>query len=217
MLRPELVHQHCRLRAGQHYRLAARAANVNVTVGRLRPLQRHIGPLARMIGYEAAYQAAALLLQHPYSNLTAGIEQLPDAPSCHLGKRVLTADNHPGDAFLHQHVGAGRRLAIMRTRLQTDINSGTLQQQRVGHRTDGIHLGMPFPATHVVAFAYDAPVAHDDRPHHRVGRRVAQTVPRQFYATAHVFLVFYPLPVFVHGLSVRSGCRIPRTVSRTLF
>ena len=72
-------------------------------------------------------QVPAFSFEHTDRHSYPCLLQFTDAPAGDLRKRVHTADNHPGNAFLNNQVGTGRGLPIVRTRLQTDIQGRFLQ------------------------------------------------------------------------------------------
>ena len=57
------------------------------------------------------------------------------------------------------------------------------------HRCKGIHLGMSFTATHMVAFADYSVSRYYNSPHHRVGLGVPSATTRKLQTAFHVFLV----------------------------
>ena len=78
----------------------------------------------------------------------------------------------------------------MGARLQADIQSGKRQQRSVFHRSNRVDLCMSFPTTHMIAFADYFPAMHDDRPYHRIGRRVADAILCQLDATGNILLIY---------------------------
>ena len=51
----------------------------------------------------------------------AGLLELAEAVARHQGVGVVVAAHHPFNTLLYNEVGAGRRLAVMRTRFQINI------------------------------------------------------------------------------------------------
>lgn len=60
---------------------------------------------------------------------------------------------------------------------------------RLGYRGDSIDLGVALAAAAMPPFAYDAPLGHDHRAHHRVGRGEASAVGGKLEGAPHVFFV----------------------------
>ena len=145
-----------------------------------------------MEGEEPAVQPTALIFEYAYADTDACLADAFDAASLHLGKRIDSANNYPAHPLVHDEVAAGRRLAEVGTRFQRHIDGGCNEQRLVlrSHRGKGIHFGMSLTATHVIAFAQDAPlVAHDDTSHHRIGPRQVSSVAGQLQAASHVEFV----------------------------
>ena len=80
----------------------------------------------------------------------------------------------------------------MSTGLKAHIDGGLAEQRFVllPHGSEGIDLGMPLAATHMIAFAYDTVAAHYHGPDHRVWSGVALSVLCQLKASLHECLVF---------------------------
>jgi len=74
------------------------------------------------------------------------------------------------DALPKDQLGTGRRFAIMRARLQTDIEGTFSEQSPVSHRVYGDDFGMGHAGTVVVALTDDTPMSHKDCSDKRIGR-----------------------------------------------
>src|SRR5574344_2383511 len=86
---------------------------INKSVDRLCPFQNDVRAVVCVIGDELTVEGKAFLLQHSHGDFDAGITQLLDAASLHLGKRVDAANHHSSDAFADNQVGAWRSAAVM--------------------------------------------------------------------------------------------------------
>ena len=105
------------------------------------------------------------------------------ALALHPGIGILQRRDDARDAGRHQGIGAGRRAAVMRARLERDIDRGALQGF-AGVR-DGVGLGVR-PAALLGAAAGDhAAVAHDHAAHGRIGPGAPERPARQRERRAH--------------------------------
>lgn len=139
---------------------------------------------------ETSVQRAALGLAHARHDLDTRLAQHFDATSLHFGKGVDTPDDHPGNPLADNQFRTRRCLAIMGTGFQTDIQRTAPQQRAVAHGGHGIHFGMRPAATYVIPLAHNVPVAHQDRPHHGIGRGTGRAVPGYPDAALHPFFIF---------------------------
>ena len=115
------------------------------------------------------------------------------------GSGSIARDHHAGDSGGDQGVGAGRRAAVVRARLEADVGGGT---RGVARRRQGDHLGVRQSRALVPALADDGPVAHEHAPDHRVRRRRAGAQLGQLEAAFQV-----PEILRAHGQMVDSmGC-----------
>ena len=203
----QLVREH--LREGR--RDGQRAEQmVEKAVGRLRPFQEDIRPAMLMKGEETAVQLAAVGLEHAHPHVDTGVAQLPNAPALHLRKGIDATHDDARHTLAEDEVGTGRRLALMRAGLETHVERGLRQQDFVfgTNGGKGIHLGVGFATTYMVALTQDSPLADDHRAHHRIGFGREQRVGGQRQAAAHPSLV-----VLIGGrfrLAVDRGCGIEK-------
>jgi hypothetical protein len=118
---------------------------------------------------EGGVQAAgpALDVARGQFDLDAAGAQPLDALSVGAGVGVDRRDHHAGDPGRDQGVGAGRRAAVVRARLEAGVGGGT---GGVARRREGVHLGVRRSRALVPALADDGPVAHQHAPDHRVRR-----------------------------------------------
>ena len=119
-------------------------------------------------------------------HLDAGLLQLAEAVAGNQGVGVVVAAHHTADAALHNQVGAGGRLAIVRAGLEVDIERGAAEHLRRQRAQQGVALGVVATVVLVVAFADDAAVLHHHAAHHRVGPHTSQSVGSQLQAAAHI-------------------------------
>ena len=59
----------------------------------------------------------------------------------------------------------------------------------IAHRPNGVYLRMGTPKFVVVSFPNDAVIVYNHTPHQWVGPRQAQSFPRQFKTSAHVYFI----------------------------
>lgn len=100
----------------------------------------------RVVGNEALVQFETFRLQHAHSHVYACLTNLLNATALYLGKRIDTPTDTSFHPLAHDEVGAGRRLAIMRTRLKTHIDRGSCQQMLVSGLTDAKALTSAWPS-----------------------------------------------------------------------
>jgi len=152
---------------------------VDKAIGRLGPFQDDIRTLLSMVGEESAVQSLTLSLEHTHFHLDACLAQLLDTTPLDLGKLIDTTNNYPLHTFLYDQISTRRCLAIMRTRLQADVDR-SLRQQFLILWTDGskgIHLRMTLTTTHMITLADDPAIStHNHSPHHRIRLRILLTV-----------------------------------------
>ena len=165
---------------------------VDETVGCLCPFQDDIGSLLTMVGKETAVQRLTFGFEHTHRHVDAGLLQLPDATSLHLGEGIDTTHHHALYTFLHDQVGTRGRLTIVRAGFERHVKGSLLQQRLVllAYRGKGVHFGMSHATSHVVALADDSSIAaHNHCAHHWVGFGVLPSVPGQLKTPSHIFLV----------------------------
>ncbi len=109
--------------------------------------------------------------------LDPGLRQRRDPAPGDARIGILVRRNNSGDTRLNQRVCAGRRLAGVRTGLKRDIGGGTpgrlaSHRQRPGFRVGSAAIGGPTAPD-------DAPVAHDDTAHRRIGPDAPQPPRRK--------------------------------------
>ena len=141
---------------------------------------------------ETLVEFEAFRLQNAYCYLDSCLANLLDSTPLNLGKRIYAATDTPLHAFPDDQVGTRRRLAIMRTRFETHVDGGILQQMLIFglHRSKGIDLCMPLATSYMIALADDSSFcAHDDGAHHRIRLRILPTILSQLQAAAHEHFV----------------------------
>ena len=201
VLGPHLVYEH----GGEGRReTCGMIVVVKEPVGRLCPLEQDVGPVLCVDGHEPAVQSLTLVFEHTHRHLYARLAQLGYAASVDLGKRIDAAHDHATHAFPHDEVGTWRRLAVMRTRLQTNIHRASAEQRLITrtHRRKGVDLGMALATTHMVALAYYPSVTNDDGTDHGVGLGILTATVGKLKAATHIHLVDLTLSSFLRRSSV---------------
>ena len=167
----------------------ALAPQAYVSVARLGPLECDIRAVQALAGHEAAVELAAFLLKHPDRHIDAGVAELLYATAADAGEGVYAARHHALHPEAAQHVGTGRRAAVVGARLEAHIDGAAAEERLVTHAPDGVDLCVRPAAVDVIALADDAPVAHYHGADHWVGRRSTEPSARQFQAAAHILFV----------------------------
>ena len=193
-------HEYCVVLASQfmnkHLRIRSRHSQrfisiIEIPVCRLTPFQQDIRTLKSIEGEETLIESFALLLKNPHLNINTGIFQFSYSVAVHFCKGVYASHNSPFHTFLYYKVSTWRCLAIVGAGFKTYIYRSLRQEMFVLrlHRCEGVHLGMSFTATHMVAFADYSVSRYYNSPHHRVGFGVLSTTTRKLQTAFHVFLV----------------------------
>ena len=154
---------------------------VDKAVGGLRPLHDYVRTLLALKHNETAIKCQTRFFEYPHNHLDTCLAQLFDASPLHFGKGVDASHHHTRHAFADDKVGTGGRFAVMRTGFETYIKRGVGQKRFVFGPNGGksVHLCVAFAAVNVVAFADNAVVMHDYRPHHRIGLSPQQSATGQ--------------------------------------
>ena len=190
VLSPELMRKHLGKGRRDCHSLAF---IVEESIGSLRPLQYDVRTLMRVVGDEALVQFETFRLQDANSHLDACLTNLLNATALHLGKGVYATTDTSFHPLAHDEVGAGRRLAIMRTRLKAHIDCSSCQQMLVLglDRCKGIDLGMALATAHMIALAQDSAIlTYDNGSHHGIGLRILTAILRQLQTAAHEVFVY---------------------------
>ena len=169
-----------------------KAVVVDEVVGGLRPLECDIWSVLLVEGDESAVEFAAFVVEDAHGDLYAGVAQLLDSASVHLGKGVDTSHHASLYTFLYYKVGARRSLAVVRARLKADVYCGVAEQRFVlgAYRCECVHLGMWPAIAAVVALAYDASVGrYDDSSYHRIGLCAHYAAAGKLQTAVHVLFV----------------------------
>ena len=108
---------------GEAYRRAVgvEPPRVDEAVGALGPLEDHVRALLRLGREEEPIHVACLGLEYADHHLHAGLAQQADPATCHLRERVYAGHDDTWDARATDQVGAGRRLAVVRARLEGHV------------------------------------------------------------------------------------------------
>ncbi len=161
-----------------------------LAVEALGDLQRDQRPARPQAQEEAGIEAGRLLLQDTGRDLDAGLPQHGEALAADARIGVLDRRDDARDAGRDQCIGAGRRLAQMRTGLQRHIGGGA--PRRLARLRQRHGLGMRPPARLCpTASQHPAFIGNDDAAHRRIGRRAAQSPRRQRERVAHMLTVVH--------------------------
>ena len=95
---------------------------IEKAIGCLCPLQGDIRPLFLMKSEETTVEPQALLFEHTYHHGDSRITDFLYPAPLHPGKGVDTSHHHTAHTLTHNEVGTRWCLAIMGTRLKTDVN-----------------------------------------------------------------------------------------------
>ena len=115
-----IFHLHARIRHGAG-RMATHRRDE--AVGRLRPLQDNIRSFQTDIRHEPPVQETGLGRQHPFRHVPPPFPQKRDAAPAHNRIGIAAGHDHTFETAFRHFDGARRLLAVMRTRLQADIQS----------------------------------------------------------------------------------------------
>lgn len=172
IFRAEFVYKHLRIRSGNGQGLPM---VINKAIPCLGPFQQDIRTMLLMESEKALVQCLAFFFQHSNGNFNTSLTDFLNATPLHLGKRIYTAHHTTLHTFIYNKVTARRRFSVVCTRFQRHVDGGILQQWFIfgPYGSKGIHLGMAFTATHVIAFADDK--APSDSP--RGGEGITITAP----------------------------------------
>lgn len=217
----QMVYGDLRMGRGQLCRglaVIGRAPMVNVSVATLCPLQGDEGTTLFVERDEATIQVATFFLHDTYYHLHASLAQHADATSLHPSKGILAADDHARDAHADDEFCTRRCLSIMSARLKADIERTAFQQSAVGigDTANGIHLRMRSSTAHMVAFADDTSIGHDDGPHHWVGWSTSLSLSRQLYAATHVYILVLHKKSYFCPINDNSMMKLFRDIVRRL-
>ena len=84
-----------------------------------------------MIGEETAVQPHTLLLQNADGDINTGLAKHLNTSALNLGKRINTSYYNTANTLTDNQLSTWGCLAIMGTRLQTDIDSRITQQNLI--------------------------------------------------------------------------------------
>ncbi len=87
-----------------------------------RPFEQHVWPLQRMGCHELFVELAALLFEHSDSHFYPGVGQTAYSTARDFFVWICRAYNDAPEAALHEQIRAWWGLAVVRTRLQSDID-----------------------------------------------------------------------------------------------
>jgi hypothetical protein len=100
-----------------------------------------------------------------------------------LSERVALGDDHAAHARVDQSFCAGRRLALVATRLERDVERRPARCR--ARARQGVDLGMGRAKTFVPAFAHELAVAHDHCADQRIRLHQAAAALGQFQGPVH--------------------------------
>lgn len=141
----------------------------DVAVRALCPLEEDVGTLVELVHPEVGIEGDEGGWVFRDQDLHAFFPQVGNAAAAHPGIGVHGADDDPGYAVRPDEFRAGRGLAVMVAGFQGDVEGGLLEQGRVFHAADGIHLCVGASVVFMCALADDAARVDDHRPHVGIG------------------------------------------------
>jgi hypothetical protein len=131
---------------------------------------------------ECRVLCGGLIGSQPHGDVDAGVAKHARAPRGH-GVRVFERDHHPADPSRENRAGAGRRLAMMGTRLQGDEQRGAMGLVAGG--CDGHGLGVRGAVLGVPTFTHDLAVAENDSSDERIRRNPPPSPPGEVEGARH--------------------------------
>jgi hypothetical protein len=123
-LSTKLVGEHLGERVRDLHRLEV---IIDETISRLGPFQDNIGPFFAMECEETAIQGLAFFLEYTHFDLDASLSKLADASTLNFCEFIDATYHHATYTFLNNQVSTRRRFAIMRTRLERNVDGGVFQ------------------------------------------------------------------------------------------
>ena len=193
--------------------LVSQAQMVDVSVLALCPFQRDVRSMLCVEGDETTVQPQTFLLQYTLANLYSCLAQHCDASSIDAGKGVATPYYNRGDMLVDDELGTRWSLAVVGTRLKAYIDGASTEQLRLFDCGYCIDFGMGFATLPVIAFAYDASVAHHHSSYHRVRCCSRLSASCQLQATTHIPLVYFSLLQAKYFLILNSSLGICAAVT----
>lgn len=157
-----------------------------------RPLQENPWSVTDLGSKEPAVEVAALFGEDIGDDLDAGILEHFDATTGDTGIRVDRAYHYPTGMMTAEEFGAGGSFAIVRARLESDIESGEGQQVHIGirHRSYGIDLGMRLSESAMISLADHSAIRGNNQcPHHRVGGDMAGARHSEAKGPTHILFI----------------------------
>ena len=162
-------------------------ARGDLAVERLRELQRHERCTGGNVLDVRLIQTACLLAQNVTGCLDTSASKLLCTASGHDGIGVRHGVHHPRDASVDDQIRARRRPAVMRARLQRNIERRTLR--RVAGRVQRDDLRMGTTRAFVEPASDHSAVLNDDRADHRIGAGGTPPLLRKGQSLTHVRFV----------------------------
>src|SRR5262245_5800400 len=132
-------------------------------------------------------QSQGLGRHQPDGNVYTGAGQLIETAVVDSWVGIFGRYDDATNTGLDQCIGTGWGSAVMTARLEVAIESSAASQ--VPGHLDGIGLSMSNKSKLVEAFADDAAILDDDRPHQRIGAYEALPQSGQFQRPRHEFSV----------------------------
>jgi hypothetical protein len=100
---------------------------VDETISRLGPFQDDIGSFFAMECEETTIQGLAFFLEYTHLYLDASLAKLADASTLNFCEFIDATYYYAMHTFLNNQVSTRRRFAIMRTRLERNVDGGVFQ------------------------------------------------------------------------------------------
>ncbi len=164
---------------------------INVSIGTFRPFQHNKRTTLAVIDKEAAVHFDAFPLEYTHGYIAACLTQHRNAASVYLLKGIAAAHHNAWNMLVNNQLGAGRRLAIVGTRLQGNVDRTAAEHLWIFHPRDGIHLGMRLSATAMKTLTNNSSITNHHGTHHGVGGCVLPAATCQLKGAAHVSLICF--------------------------
>ena len=153
------------------------AGEAGLAVGRHRELEQHLRPAFAHAADVAGVGARRRLGAEPDLDRDAAARAAGRAPARDLRIGILQRRHHARDAGADDGVGAGRRLAVMRARLERHVERGAARG--LAGALERLGLGMRPAAGLRPAAAEDDAVLDDHRADRRIGPGAAEPAPAE--------------------------------------
>ena len=144
----------------------------------------HIGSLVGDVVEEYRVQGIALVPHEIFFHVYPGLPQQGCSLAVDQGVGVPGADDHLGNACIHNGLSAGGLTALVAAGFQGDIQGGSCRVLCAGSQS--LPLGVEAAAAAVPALANDAALLHQHRPYQGIWAGPSGTPLGQLYSLPHI-------------------------------